>query len=65
LVLRAIDLSRPADSHCRQCATPGPLQRLQMLEQLAIQPLTQAEGSSSESPQLVLDRKPVEWHGIL
>jgi hypothetical protein len=43
----------------------GPLQRLEMLEQLAIRSLTQGEESSAESPQLVLDRKPVEWHGVL
>jgi hypothetical protein len=36
LLLRDIDLARPANSDRRQYPTLGPLQRLEMLEQLAI-----------------------------
>jgi hypothetical protein len=41
------------------------LQRLEMLQQLAIHPLAAGEEVFSESPQRHLDREPVDLHAII
>ncbi|MGH8068281.1 MAG: hypothetical protein ACRERE_24225 [Candidatus Entotheonellia bacterium] len=53
-------MSHPAHGDHGRLAWLGPLQRLQILEQLTIHPLTQGEQLFPESPQRLLDGEPVE-----
>jgi hypothetical protein len=64
-VLRDIDLSRPANGDHGRWDRAVPLQRLEILEQLAIHPLKQGEKLFFESLQLLLDSEPFELHVVL
>ena len=64
LLLRDIDLSRPANRHHRRCAWATPLQRLEILEQLAIRPLKYGEELFFESPQVLLDGEPLDLPAV-
>jgi len=65
LLLRDIHLACPAYGNHRRWRWAAPLQRLEILEQLAIYPLTQGEQLFFESLQLLLDREPVKLPAIL
>ena len=65
LLLRDIDLSCPANGEERHRAWAAPLQRLEILKQLAIHALTQGEQFFFESLQVRLDGEPVELRAVL
>jgi hypothetical protein len=64
LLLRDIDLSCPANGEERRRAWAAPLQRLEIMKQLAIHPLTQGEQLFPESAQMILDSKALDLRAI-
>jgi len=65
LVPRDIHLTRPANGDHGRHPTLGALQGFEILEQLAIHPLTQGEELFSESPHIILDGKAFDLRAIL
>jgi hypothetical protein len=63
-LLRDIDVSCPANGHHGQRPMLGPLQRLEILEQLAIRPLKYGEELFFESPQVLLDGEPLDLPAV-